>query len=375
MASRPFGNYPMSSLLKRFWDRWTYARLSSYSDRAPARTKPSRWRRWAALGIVLAVAAILWFGISKFIRSRYNPLDDYQNINPLPVTVSADLRHPTSSRRAVVSILESDGYAIGVAVLGHSVRAANVNARMLLPYIESRVSAKALCIARAVGWEPYPVLLIPPPHGGKHIYTRFMEQYTKLNIWNLDQKGVDSAVYLDADTLVRGNFDELFDLPFHFGAVPDVRIGWDPRAFSITFNAGVLAFRPSSAVYENMRQQLEVAKYPLEEAEQAFLNLYFGGTCVRLPYIYNANLAIKARSPILWERLADEMRIVHFTRVKPFLPDLEVSTAILTSEEIATAMDKAARFEGGHFQQEVGWWKEAYNRLMVEYGHAMAQCQ
>ncbi|KAF8179583.1 glycosyltransferase family 8 protein [Mycena galopus ATCC 62051] len=364
----------MTSLLQRFTERWTYEQLPSH-DRAPSRAKDIQWRRWVALAVVLVVSGVLWFETDKFRRRSITPLDNYQNINPLPVTIEVGMEHIPASRRAVVSALESNGYAIAVAVTGYSARSANVTARLLLPYLEHKVSERALCIVRAVGWEPYPVPLISPPHGGKGVNQRYAEQYTKLNIWNLDQQGVDSAVYLDADTLVRRNFNELFEIPFNFGAVPDVYTGWDPRGFSIAFNAGVLAFRPSSTVFEDMHQKINTADYPLREAEQSFLNLYFGGTCVRLPYIYNANLAIKDRSPVLWERLADEMRIVHYTLVKPFLPDPRSSKDILTSEEISHAMNEAARWEGGRFREEIGWWEAVYRRMMEEHGQAIRQCQ
>lgn len=128
----------------------------------------------------------------------------------------------------MVSSLYSDGFAIALAVVGHSARHANISARFLLPYV---------------------VPLIPPPHGGEGIHPRFRDQYTKLSIWKLDTMGIMSAIYLDADTLVRRNFDELFDSPFSFAAVPDVYGAGDPRGFSLTFNAGVLAFHPSSLVF------------------------------------------------------------------------------------------------------------------------------
>ncbi|KAF7360715.1 Glycosyltransferase family 8 protein [Mycena venus] len=351
----------------------TYERLP-YSDREPSRTKYSQSRRWAGLAVVLAVAAFVWFAAASLRRRPYNPLDNYQNINPLPVTIRPGTQHSPPSRRAVVSTLYSDGYAIAVAVAGYSARSANVSARLLLPYLEDRVSAKALCIVRAVGWEPYPVPLIPPPHNGKDIYHRFMDQYTKLSIWTLDQRGIDSAVYIDADTLVRRNFDELFDSPFNFAAVPDVWSAGASRGFTLEFNAGVLVYRPSSAVFEDMRQKIEVAEYPLGQAEQGFLNQYFGGTCTRLPYIYNANLAIKTRSAILWQRLADEMRVVHYTNVKPFLRDIEVSNDILTMEEIEQAIDESARREGGFFREEVAWWRTAYRQMVLEHELVLKQC-
>ncbi|KAJ6467762.1 glycosyltransferase family 8 protein [Mycena sanguinolenta] len=347
-------------LVERLFGRWTYERLPSGSDRGPAAMRSGRWRRWAGMAImVVVVVAVFWLVVTL-------------NLNTLPVTVVPGAQYVPLDRRAVVSSLESDGYAIAVAVTGYSARSANITARLLLPYLEHKVSEQALCIARAVGWEPYPVPLIPPPHGGRYIYPRFMEQYTKLHIWKLDKNGVDSAVYIDGDTLVLRNFDELFDIPFHFAATPDVYLG--RRGFDVTFNAGVLAFRPSSAVYDDMRLKIETAEYPLQEAEQAFLNLYFGGTALRLPYVYNGNVAIKMRSPLLWQRLVDEMRVVHYTVEKPFLLDPEHSHTILTPEQLVDAIQQAARRRGGIFQEEMGWWETAYRRMMVDYGHIIEQC-
>jgi glycogenin glucosyltransferase len=279
--------------------------------------------------------------------------------------------HSSSNTYAVVSTLYSDSYAIAVAVLGHSARNANVSARLLLPYLKDRISLRALCIARAVGWEPHVVPFIPPPHNGKDIYHRFTDQYTKLNIWSFDALGVDRLVYLDADTLVRRNFDELFDSPFNFAAVPDVY--GDRRGFSITFNAGVLALRPSTELFRDMRRKIETAVYPLGEAEQAFLNLYFGSKTVRLPYVYNANLAIKRRSPALWDALKEEMRIVHYTTVKPFVYD-EDSAALPTLDELDEAMRLAEGRDSGFYADEVRWWKEAYERMMADKGDAVTGC-
>lgn len=258
--------------------------------------------------------------------------------------------------------------------MGHSARAANTSARLILPYLEDRISAQALCISRAAGWEPYAVPFIPPPHKGQGIHLRFKDQYTKLNIWSFDQLGVDSLVYLDADTLVRRNFDELFDSPFNLAAVPDVYGADDPRGFSITFNAGVLALRPSSAVLRDMIQKIETATYPLKQAEQAFLNLYFGAKALRLPYVYNANLSIKDRSPELWKGLTDEIRIVHYTAVKPFLDDSRSPSTILTPEQLGEIMRQAAGRKNGFYADEVGWWREAYEHMMQDKGSEIHAC-
>ncbi|KAJ6573489.1 glycosyltransferase family 8 protein [Mycena vulgaris] len=364
----------LSALIQRFSGRRDYELLPNDFE------KPSRWRKWSrskaarfGLVAVLIVAVFflvntisIWFA-TRFLhlaleRIPYSPLDNYQDINRVPITTSKGASHG-ANQRAVVSTLYSDGYAIAVAVVGHSARSANVSARLLLPYLEDQVSEKALYIARAVGWEPYPVPLISPPHGGEGIYPRFRDQYTKLNIWKLDDMGIESAVYLDADTLVRRNFDELFDSPFNFAAVPDV---WGRRSSGVQ---PIVQCRP------DMRKKMEIAEYPLGQAEQGFLNLYFGGTSMRLPYIYNGNLAIKTRSPVLWRRLADEMRIVHYTLVKPFLHEIESSSdTILAPQEVEQAMDQNEGRKNGLFAEEVGWWREAYRRMMSEHGNDIAKC-
>jgi len=254
------------------------------------------------------------------------------------------------------------------------VRTVNVSARLLLPYLETHVSARGLCVARAVGWDPVPVPRIPPPHNGNGIHKRFRDQYTKLNIWSFDRMGISTLVYLDADTLVRRNFDELFHTPFNFAAVQDVYGEGDPRGFSVTFNAGVLVLRPSTAVFEDMKKKIQTAEYPLQQAEQAFLNLYYAGKGLRLPYVYNGNLAIKGRSLSLWEAMEQELRIVHYTQVKPFLDDSRTSDTILTPEEQKSAMRQAETREHGFYAREVHWWREAYDRMLRDKGNEIAAC-
>lgn len=284
-------------------------------------------------------------------------------------------KHPLSTpdKRAIVSTLYSDSYAIGVAVLGHSVRRVNTTGRLLLPYLEGRISDEALCVTRAAGWEPIAVPFIPPPHNGKGIYYRFVDQYTKLNIWGLDTLGIEQAVYLDADTLVLRNFDELFELPYNFAAVPDVYT--DRRGFTVNFNAGVLAFRPSTPVLETMKAKLETAEYPLSQAEQSFLNLFFAASAVRLPYAYNANLAIKKSSPAMWAGMKDEMRIVHYTLTKPFVDEKnDHSPKLLHEERQRQLLAQAAQSSDGFFAEEVGWWGAAYDLMMDEIRSKIEEC-
>lgn len=311
--------------------------------------------------------------VSKKLKSIHKGSSLQLTRNDLPIVHNG--YRPTlssPSKRAIVSSLYSDSYSIAVSVLAHSIRRANMTTPLLLPYLEGRVSSQALCITRAAGWTAIPIPYIAPPDNGAGVHERFKDQFTKLNIWGLDAHGIDRAVYLDADTLVRRSFDELFELPFEFAAVPDVYNG--NRGFTIAFNAGVLAIRPSTPVLRTMMREIATAEYPRHEAEQSFLNLFFGAKALRLPYVYNANLAIKDRSPVLWDSMKGEMRIVHYTLVKPFTDDMMYAGPIRTIEEQRRVLDKTAKQFGGLFADEVGWWRQAFEDMIEDVGDAIQNC-
>ncbi len=276
---------------------------------------------------------------------------------------------PDPDSRAVVSALYNDLFTIPVANLGFSLQNAGTSARRILFHIPGRLSARALCIVRAAGWEPLEVEQIPPPNNGKGIGYRFGDQYTKLHLWSLDTVlGVNRVVYLDADTLVRSNFDELFDLPFPFGAVPDV---YENLGFKLNFNAGVLVLHPNHTTYESLLARIADARYPPGEAEQAFLNLYFGADVVRLPYLYNANLAIHERSPVLWDAMRDEIRVVHYTSPKPFPKD---GKEIVDGARLERSVEKARRQVGGVHAEEIDWWMDSYIHFREQNRMVLEQC-
>jgi len=66
--------------------------------------------------------------------------------------------------------------------------------------------------------------------------------FTKLHAWRLVR--FDKCVFLDADTLVLYNVDELFERE-ELSAAPDV--GWPD-----CFNSGVFVFKPSLETFERL---------------------------------------------------------------------------------------------------------------------------
>ncbi|KAJ7199177.1 glycosyltransferase family 8 protein [Mycena pura] len=300
------------------------------------------------------------------LRPRYNSVTLYQNINSFPIVSTSK---PES--RAIVTSLYTDEYALSVATLGQSLTSHNITERRIVIYIPGRLSSRSLCIAAAAGWEPVPVPYIPPPHNGDGIFHHFADQFTKLNIWGLDKMGIDVLLYLDGDTLVRNRFDELWDLPYLFAAVPDAY--GDKESFTISINAGVLLIRPSSTVLEDMLSKLETASFPLHEAEQAFLNTYFAPKMLRLPYIYNGNLAIKMASPNVWRAIKNELRIVHYTAVKPFWY-LSDDVDIKWNQNWKQSIRKSMEAQKGKVREELEWWSDAWDELMQHHFTTLDTC-
>ena len=240
-------------------------------------------------------------------------------------------------------------------------------------YLPERISEVTKCYLKEVGWELYPVDLIKPPNHGKGIWPAFIDQYTKLRIWTLDTIGIKSAVYLDADTHVRRNFDELFELPFVFAAVPDVYT--DERGFTINFNAGIMAFKPDSEVFADMLSKVESAHFDRIAAEQSYLNLYYGSQVLRLPHVYNGNLAIKARATPYWNAIQNQLRIIHYTLVKPFNGGgINCAKKACTAEEVfgveghRESVKSGEEAWGGAFKEEVQEWGTAFEEMTRAVG-------
>ena len=265
--------------------------------------------------------------------------------------------------------LYTDAFAPAVATLGHTLARTNTSAARLVFYLPDKVSARALCVARAAGWEPVEIARIAPPRAGAHRH--FLDQFSKLRLWTLDARGFRAVVYLDADTLVRRPLDELFRLPHAFAAVPDVYAGARAAGYGLAFNAGVLVLRPDSALFADMLAKSASARYPALEAEQAFLNLYFGAEALRLPYAYNANLAIRERTPALWDALQTEMRVLHFTKIKPFL---QGDYAEVPMDQLAENAARVARRKP-LYKKEAQEWVDAWEATRAAYGDEFARCQ
>ena len=123
---------------------------------------------------------------------------------------------------------------------------------------------------------------IPNPNASSHVEGWINSGYTKLHVWNLIE--FKKIVYIDADTLVLENVDELFERPCP-AAAPDT---FPPDRF----NAGVMVVRPDETTFKDMMSKTSELK-SYDTGDTGFLNAYFENWYRkseghRLPFGYNA---------------------------------------------------------------------------------------
>lgn len=142
-------------------------------------------------------------------------------------------------------------------------------------------------------------------------------------------------MFLDADTLVLRNADELFTRP-DFSAASD--IGWPD-----SFNSGVFVYVPNNETYRQL-VDFAVTHGSYDGGDQGLLNDFFSNwrdlpSEHRLPFIYNMTAGAFYTYAAAYKRYGANTKIVHFIgSVKPWHGSAAVHT-------------------GEHFQQ----WQKIYH--------------
>jgi alpha-N-acetylglucosamine transferase len=222
---------------------------------------------------------ILYFNPPKYLSIRRPLIDQKSSKKHFPFTNRTIFTvNNRTVRLAVVSAIYNDDYIKAVEVLGYSLRRINIQADLILLFISNRLNQSTLDRCRKAGWYLWSVERIDPPRFAI-VYPRFRDQYTKLQIWSMI--GYDRILYLDADTLVIRDINELLTETFFennhdglLGAVEDV---WQGQ-IGPNFNAGVLLIRPNETIFNDMLIKMHnMPAYGSYWAEQGFLNWYFKG--------------------------------------------------------------------------------------------------
>ena len=215
----------------------------------------------------------------------------------------------------VTALCTGDAYVPGVEALGKSLVATGTRADRVA-MVTTDVSESACARLRAGGWRVRLVDSIANPSAkGAELFPRFHDTFIKLHAWELVE--YDHVVFLDADTIVLHNVDDLFDRP-SFAAAPDFLL-------PDRFNSGVIALAPSQAVFDAMIRKLATST-SYDGGDQGFLNEFFGWYALpaahRLPTGYNLPQFIYQflhAHPSTGATLEREAKIIHYIVQKPWL--------------------------------------------------------
>ncbi|XP_038039700.1 glycogenin-1 isoform X2 [Anas platyrhynchos] len=148
--------------------------------------------------------------------------------------------------QSFVTLATNDSYVKGALVLGSSLQQHRTT-RKLTALITPQVSDSMREVLEKVFHE---VILVNILDSGDSAHLALMKRpelgvtLTKLHCWELTQ--FSKCVFMDADTMVLSNIDELFERE-ELSAAPDP--GWPD-----CFNSGVFVYRPSIETYNQLLQ-------------------------------------------------------------------------------------------------------------------------
>ncbi|GAB2246558.1 hypothetical protein Droror1_Dr00002051 [Drosera rotundifolia] len=236
----------------------------------------------------------------------------------LQFPVSAHTQKTQSAEQAYVTLLYGDEFLLGVRVLGKSIRDTGSTVDMVA-LVSDGVSDYAKRLLEADGWIIEMISLLENPNRVRP--TRFWGVYTKLKIFNMTN--YKKVVYLDADSIVIKNIDNLFKCGKFCANLKH----------SERLNSGVLVVEPSEELFKDMVSKVKTL-YSYTGGDQGFLNSYYVGFAnaqifnpdlsldelkprplpemQRLSTLYNADVGLYMLAN-KWMVDEKELRVIHYT--------------------------------------------------------------
>lgn len=216
---------------------------------------------------------------------------------------------------AWVTLATDDTYALGALVLAHSLRRVGTCRKLVVLITPGITSSMRESLSQAFDLVQLVNVMDSGDSANLALLTRpeLGITFTKLHCWRLTQ--YKKCVFLDADTLVVGNCDELFERD-EFSAAPDV--GWPD-----CFNSGVFVFRPSNETYGALLQ-CALTTGSFDGGDQGLLNIFFSDWATKdiakhLPFIYNMTSSVAYSYLPAYVYFGKDVKIVHFIGpIKPW---------------------------------------------------------
>lgn len=228
-----------------------------------------------------------------------------------------------TSTNAFVTLATTDSYAFGALVLAQSLRAVKTTAKLAI-LVTRGLSVSVAAALRETFDLVQEVDLIESEDVVRLALLNRPElgvTLTKLHCWRLTQ--YSKCVFLDADTLVLQNVDELFERE-ELSAAPDV--GWPD-----CFNSGVFVYVPSHDTFKALLEHL-AATGTFDGGDQGLLNSFFGAGWLtnlarRLPFTFNVAFSSVYSYMPAFRRHEKDVKILHFLgAVKPWHLNFDTNT-------------------------------------------------
>jgi len=225
--------------------------------------------------------------------------------------------------QAFVTLATNDTYALGALVLGHSLRHVGTSRRLAIMVTPGVTQGIREQLSQVFDVITEVNVLDSRDTANLDLLTRpdLGVTFTKLHCWRLTQ--FSKCVFMDADTLVLQNIDELFERE-ELSAAPDA--GWPD-----CFNSGVFVFCPCEQTYQALLQ-FAVSQGSFDGGDQGLLNLYFSDWATKdiskhLPFIYNVvSQAFYSYLPA-FRQFGRNVKVAHFIGAqKPWHHTFNVQT-------------------------------------------------
>lgn len=287
--------------------------------------------RFDVLCFVAALLACQWRSIAaQEIPDPFPPnyTNERHSVLSLPLERAPAEVEEAGRRYAYATLLYNDEVLDGARVLGFSLKESGTPHEMVA-IVTERVSEWAVQVLIEDGWHVERAHEMLNPHRDHPLFQqRLSLVFSKLNIYSLTS--YHKIVYLDTDTQVLENIDELFRCP---GICASVRNSF--------FNAGVLVFTPSRRLYMDLVAQAALLP-SYNGGEQGLLNSYLADFnhrcpmfaershqsavgpeehCARLPAYYNGDIGPYYLQNAIWVLPHGRAtpKVIHYT-LGPFKP-------------------------------------------------------
>nr|XP_046238085.1 glycogenin-2 [Scatophagus argus] len=214
-----------------------------------------------------------------------------------------------SAGEAYVTLATTDSYCMGAIVVARSLRHHGTT-RSIVVMVTPDISEQSRLALKNVFDE---VIAVDVMDSKDLVHLSLLGRpelgitFTKIHCWTLTQ--YSKCVFLDADTLVLCNVDELFERD-ELSAAPDP--GWPD-----CFNSGVFVFRPSLHTHRGLlHHALQCGSF--DGGDQGLLNSFFSSWPVEdiskhLPFIYNLSGSSVYSYLPAFQQFGHNAKIVHFT--------------------------------------------------------------